>query len=280
MAATRYSHPTIGAYYDRFGAHVGVGRLASIAKIADVRTQEIRRCRILLQNWWEDGLADEIRAKYVSALRVDPKLHKFVHGMLNIDPQDALLMGCGFSLQVLEIYSFVRSVERLDRPTIVVETGVSAGVTTTAILMALADSSRGGYLYSIDLPNRDPAGYVNSDGAADGVYTPAALEQGWLVPDSLKANWSVQLGSSKELLPPLLDKLGSIDVFVHDSDHSSENMSFEFSKAWPMITKNGILYSDDIDWNVAWAVFARSIEPTRGIASRTPASRGAIRKLD
>ena len=53
-----------------------------------------------------------------------------------------------------------------------------------------------------------------------------------------------------------LKDLPFLDIFFHDSDHSYENMTFEFAYAWD-IMKCNILLSDDIDNNYAFADFCR-----------------------
>ena len=44
--------------------------------------------------------------------------------------------------------------------------------------------------------------------------------------------WSLTIGRSQDELPTLLERLGEIDLFVHDSEHSYECMDFEFRAAW------------------------------------------------
>ena len=42
------------------------------------------------------------------------------------------------------------------------------------------------------------------------------------IPPELKQRWTLILGRSQEELPPLLERLGTIDSFMHDSEHSFE----------------------------------------------------------
>lgn len=120
---------------------------------------------------------------------------------------------------------------RIFKPDIIVETGVANGFSSAFILYAL-EMNKKGRLYSIDLPNQ-PGQEINN-------------HTGWLVPDILKNRWDLILGPSKERLPPLLNKLGAIDAFYHDSDHSYENMAFEFACAWKYLKPGGLLLADDI----------------------------------
>jgi len=56
------------------------------------------------------------------------------------------------------------------------------------------------------MPNLDPLARL-----------PNGKEPGWLVPSDLRRRWHFILGLSRDKLGPLLQKLGSIDMFLHDS---------------------------------------------------------------
>jgi len=128
---------------------------------------------------------------------------------------------------------------RLSRPRVMVETGVSDGMTSAIILRAMEDNGMG-RLHSIDLPEE---------------YILAGKQSGWLVPDLLRRRWDLRLGTSKDLLPPLLEELGSIDCFLHDSDHSYECMRFEFRTAWPRLRPGGLFFSHDVGQNLSFLEF-------------------------
>ena len=132
------------------------------------------------------------------------------------------------------LYLLVRSV----RPKFFVETGVSAGESSTYILQAMHDNDFG-ELHSIDLPRAT---------VEQGLTTiiPEGESSGWLIPDHLKNRWKLYLGKSEQLLPEILKKLKNIDIFFHDSLHTYEHMFFEYSTSWEFINENGILVSDDI----------------------------------
>ncbi len=127
---------------------------------------------------------------------------------------------------------------RLTGARTVVETGVAGGFSSAAFLTAL-EANGDGCLHSIELPNR--------------------LRVGWAIPARLKSIWDLRLGSSEELLGYLLEELGSIDIFMHDSNHTYETMMFEFETAWPKIASAGLLISDDIHWNSAFFDFCRAV---------------------
>lgn len=148
-----------------------------------------------------------------------------------------------------ELYTVVRAI----RPQVVVETGVASGVSSAHILRALAANGTG-TLYSIDLPN-----------VQEGSVLPDGRQAGWIVPDSLRGRWVLQLGDSQELLPKLLASLDAVHLFLHDSDHSYECMAFEYEQAFPKLVPGGVLMSDDTHLHTAWDDFCRgnALRPTR-----------------
>ena len=146
------------------------------------------------------------------------------------------------------------------RPSQVVETGVASGTSAVGILAALRDNDYG-HLYSIDLPG---ASYTRDDGIPwvdplDGRPT------GWRVPPDLRGRWSLALGPSRKLLEETLLKLGSIDLFYHDSEHTEVNMDFEIRSAWAALRSGGILLVDNIDWSASFSKFIESHPAKTGI---------------
>ena len=129
---------------------------------------------------------------------------------------------------------------RLLRPTLVVETGVAYGVTSTFILGALAENHHGS-LHSIDLP---PLG---SD---------FDRSVGTLIPDRLRGRWQLHIGSSRRELPKLVAG-NVVDVFLHDSVHTYRTMSWEFATVWPKLRPGGMLLSDDVQNNKAFEEMRR-----------------------
>jgi predicted O-methyltransferase YrrM len=128
---------------------------------------------------------------------------------------------------------------RLARPALVVETGVGAGFSTTFILQALKKNNHG-KLYSIDFYKDDE-------------------RCGWIIPTDLKNRWKLIRGLSRQALNPLLEQLGSIDVFMHDSDHSYENMMTEFRTVWPFLKSGGIFLAHDVGRNDALFDFCKEV---------------------
>jgi predicted O-methyltransferase YrrM len=153
----------------------------------------------------------------------------------------------------LRLYAVVRKL----RPRVAVETGVCNGVSTAFLLLALAENGDG-ELHSLDLPEIAGEDYEAGtfwDGKG-GAVIPPGQEPGWMVPGPLRDRWQLVLGRSQQELPPLLERVGSIDFFMHDSEHSEECMRFEFEAAWGALRDGGVLAADDVDANDAFAVFA------------------------
>lgn len=148
---------------------------------------------------------------------------------------------------------------RILKPNVVLETGVANGISSSYILYAL-ERNKSGQLFSIDLPyqiNRVyPPDYIKLEGKA---FIPENKETGWLIPEELKKRWRLEIGKSSEKLPLLLKNLPLLDIFIHDSEHTYENMILEFSTVWPFLKKGGLLLSHDAGWNKALSDFCKEI---------------------
>jgi predicted O-methyltransferase YrrM len=136
-----------------------------------------------------------------------------------------------------ELADFCYVICRALRPRVVLETGVGSGVTTSFILQALAANSEG-HLWSIDLP---PIGAEEFAGS--------------FVPQHLRDRWTLLRGRSRQLLPRFLRDLPAPDLFLHDSLHTTRNMTFEFHAAWQKMAAGSVLLSDDIHMSKAFARF-------------------------
>jgi len=137
---------------------------------------------------------------------------------------------------------------------VMIETGGTPGKSTAFILLAM-ERNRNGHLYTIDLP---PAPVEQAVLARRETYhelRPASVEPNWIVPDRLRARQTLLLGKSSDHLPLLLTKLDHVDIFLHDSDHSYENMTWEFETAWPKVKAGGLLLSDDVLANTSFFDF-------------------------
>ena len=72
-------------------------------------------------------------------------------------------------------------------------------------------------------------------------------EPGWIIPDYLRKNWELKLGPSHMHLEDTL-KQNPVDLFIHDSDHSYEIMSYECLKAFE-IRPSSLFVIDNFDDN-------------------------------
>jgi len=156
--------------------------------------------------------------------------------------------------------SLVYFIIRKTKPDIIVETGCWYGNSSTCILSALYKNEKG-RLYTIDLPALfETGGYYDENPYRNEEMRTSSLPRGkapgFIVPDFLKNRWELIYGQTSEKLLPLLEELGGIDIFLHDSLHSIENMNFEFNLAYKYLKNRGILASDNIDWNNVFKDFS------------------------
>ncbi len=153
---------------------------------------------------------------------------------------------------------FLYWVVRKLKPKTIVQTGVCNGLSSAFMMLALAKNGLEGSLHVIDLPSvfdpNDPN--WTKKGNVYGVIIPEGKTSGWLVPDAYRDRFEVLNGDAKDLLPGLLKKVGSLDMFYHDSDHSYDHMMFEFTEVKKYLTKKGVIVSDDISWNASLWDFA------------------------
>jgi predicted O-methyltransferase YrrM len=123
------------------------------------------------------------------------------------------------------LYYVVRAL----RPRKVVETGVCYGASSAYILAAL-DRNGMGELHSIDLgnPPHEPPSHFFAHPAH-------------------RHRWNLIIGDCVHELPRLLQRLGQIDQFHHDSLHTYEHMMWEYRTAFAHLAPDGVLSSDDVN---------------------------------
>jgi len=145
------------------------------------------------------------------------------------------------------VYGLDRSVCRIlyflcimKKPSIVVETGVANGFSSSYILCAM-DQVNYGKLFSID-----------------GIVRPwhTVEKIGLSIPLPLRKRHKLIIGNSAMELKKLLDKNNTVDIFIHDSSHTYQNMKKEFEIAWPHIKDGGFLFSDDVSQHDAFIEFS------------------------
>lgn len=121
---------------------------------------------------------------------------------------------------------------RLQRPTVVVESGGFVGLSAAFILKALADEHlHAARLYSIEMS--------------------AECDHGALIPPELRAQFVPLHGRVEDLvrgnqLPR------KIDMFLHDSSHRYHHMKWEFDQFWRRLGERGMLVSHDVNMTGAF----------------------------
>jgi cephalosporin hydroxylase len=128
------------------------------------------------------------------------------------------------------------------RPEVVIETGVAHGITSRIVLEAM-NANNHGHLWSIDLPYPFDHRLHGQTGAA--------------VTDVCRPRWSYLEGSSRQRLPGLIAEIGHVEMFIHDSLHTSRNVMFEMQQAEPAMGPGAVMVVDDIKTHEGFAGFAR-----------------------
>lgn len=129
------------------------------------------------------------------------------------------------------LYFFTRYL----KPKIIVETGVAAGWSSQALLRALQENGAG-KLYSSDFPYfryKNPEQYV-----------------GYVMDETLKANWHLYIDGDRNNLPKIAQSCGPVDLFHYDSDKSYTGRDFAITTIEPSLGKNALIIFDDIQDNL------------------------------
>ena len=122
----------------------------------------------------------------------------------------------------------------------VVETGVANGWSSLALLLSLQHRSSA-KLVSVDLPYLQ---HQNDDWI------------GTAVPARLRTRWEVLKMPDRRGIPKALELLGTIDLAHYDSDKSYGGRRWAYPRLWDALRPGGVLISDDIGDNLAFADFA------------------------
>ena len=151
------------------------------------------------------------------------------------------------------------------KPHVVVETGVANGISSTFILAAM-DANKMGHLYSIDWQADQESSFV-----------PKGKDIGWMIPDQLRKRWHLEIGKTEDKLQSLLEGVGRLDIFLHDSDHTYDTMMYEYTTAWPYLVEHGLLLSDDVIMSTAFIEFT---EDTNTVSIIYKGRLGITQKLE
>jgi hypothetical protein len=115
---------------------------------------------------------------------------------------------------------------RASQPDVVVETGIGNG-RSSAIILAAMDLNGIGVLHSVDIGD----------------------DVGALVPDR-HPRWVTHIGDgSPAALEGIIQRVGAVDIFIHDSDHRYRAQRAEYEIAERYGSSNFLLASDDVNWS-------------------------------
>jgi len=131
------------------------------------------------------------------------------------------------------------AVMRLKKPLVTQETGVANGESTFFMLNAIKKNQRG-RLYSTEVSN----------------------DVGTLLNENEKPDWALKKLDPSNLRGSFLrtlEKIGSIDLFLHDSDHSYLWQIFELQSMQSKMLSNSIIIADDVDASYAFIDFSRKV---------------------
>jgi hypothetical protein len=146
---------------------------------------------------------------------------------------------------------------RLLRPDHIVETGVSSGVSSAHFLLALA-RNRHGRLHSIDWPTFQRGATLGEHESP--VCIPPGRSSGWAMPERLRPGWDLRVGRSQELLPPLIDELPTVGLFLHDDLHTPKHLAFELRTIRSKLTSGAVVLADNTSWTgAAFPEFAKEL---------------------
>lgn len=134
------------------------------------------------------------------------------------------------------LYLLVRTI----RPGLMLETGVANGASTFMILTAM-DQNASGVLVSTDVTG-EVASLLSAEERVSDRWDLRVIEPGGF--------------------GAVLDSLGPLDVFLHDSDHAYANVLAEVSEAWLRVRPGGFVLADDGELSFAFldAVDGRASE--------------------
>lgn len=175
---------------------------------------------------------------------IDAEMHERIE-RLGTDVPFPLVHNASPSLARL-CYALCRAL----RPATVLETGVAWGVSSSFITKALALNGHG-ELHSVDRPPTRPRvdDYV-----------------GALVPEELRSRWTLHRGTSRRVLPWLLPRLDGLSLFIHDSDHTYRNVTWELQTVTPRLVRPAAVLVDDTAGSRAFEHWVERVQPdTSGV---------------
>lgn len=144
----------------------------------------------------------------------------------------------------------------------VVETGVAFGWSSLAILLSLK-RRRGARLFSTDFPD-----WKRRDDDHTGI----------VVPDGLRAQWTMYRTADRDALPRILQQNATIDVAHYDSDKTYEGRMWSYARLWAALRGGGVLITDDAGDNLAFRDFCQTIRVDPLIVAQPGKYQGIVSK--
>ena len=131
-------------------------------------------------------------------------------------------------------YDLLYFLTRLLRPSTVVESGVAAGFSSRAFLLALRKNGRG-RLYSSDFP------YFRIERPERFV--------GYLVEPELRSEWELHVLGDHKNFPKIAAAIDHVDLLHYDSDKSYAGRAHALKALAPFIDSDSVILFDDIQDN-------------------------------
>jgi predicted O-methyltransferase YrrM len=140
---------------------------------------------------------------------------------------------------------------RLYRPKVVVETGVANGKSSMFILAAL-EQEGAGHLVSVDLPT------ILSNGADK--HKREGRQAGWMVPDRLRARWSLHLEDAVGFLEKMQGgSAAKPDLIFLDSFKQYDFSMREYAAAFALAQPGGVVLVDNCEMSDAFPSWQRRL---------------------
>ena len=162
-----------------------------------------------------------------------------------IQSAQSAVLNCPVKMGGEGAISFLYHIVNEVNPKTILETGVAYGWSSLAILLAIKDFDNA-LLISNDMP------YIKMNNE-DYV--------GCVVPDNLKSKWQLQRLPDIKGIPLALKKFNnSIDLCHYDSDKSYMGRMWSSPILWKALKVGGLFISDDINDNLAFKHFCKSVD--------------------
>lgn len=157
--------------------------------------------------------------------------------------------------------ALLHALARAVAPKRVLETGVALGWSSLVLLLAAREPDQ--HLVSVDLPY------------------PFLLGDSWVgaaVPPELRPRWTLIKAADRAGLPRALRLNPAYDLIHYDSDKSVEGRRWAYPLLWGALARGGVMASDDVGDNPAWADFCAMIGAPLIVVERPAGLTGVVRK--